>query len=101
MASIEEVRAAIAQAIDKASQSQSALQQAAELAEDAQQLLTSVTQGSVQADVETTNAQFAQVVSGVSIDERVLVGHATTSASHRRGEPSSHATTLRSSAARS
>ncbi|SDO83340.1 hypothetical protein [Lentzea jiangxiensis] len=66
MASIEEVRAAIAQAIDKASQSQSALQQAADLAEDAQQLLTSVTQGSAQADVETTNAQFAQVVSGVS-----------------------------------
>ena len=66
MASIEEVRAAIAQAIDKASQSQSALQQAAELAEDAQQLLTSVTQGSVQGDVETTNAQFQQVVQGVS-----------------------------------
>lgn len=66
MASIEEVRAAIAQAIDKAKSSASALQQAASLAEDAQQLMTSVTQGSVQADVETTNAQFAQVVSGVS-----------------------------------
>lgn len=66
MASIEEVRNAIAQAIDKASESQKALQQAADLAEDAQQLLTSVTQGSVQGDVETTNAQFQQVVQGVS-----------------------------------
>lgn len=66
MASIEEVRNAIAQAIGKAEESQRALQQAAGLAEDAQQLLTSVTQGSVQSDVDATNAQFAQVVSGVS-----------------------------------
>lgn len=66
MASIEEVRAAIAQAVDKATQSQAALQQAAQLAEDAQALLSSVTQGSVQNDVEQTNAHFAQVVGGVS-----------------------------------
>lgn len=66
MASIEEVRGAIAQAIGKASDSQKALQQAADLAEEAQQLIQTVTQGSVQSDVETTNAQFAQVVSGVS-----------------------------------
>jgi uncharacterized phage infection (PIP) family protein YhgE len=65
MASIEEVRAAIAQAVEKAGQSAAALQQAAELAEDAQALLSTATQGSVQADVEQANAQFAEVVNGV------------------------------------
>ncbi|MEU5694886.1 hypothetical protein [Actinosynnema sp. NPDC020468] len=65
MASIEEVRAAIAQAVDKAGQSAQALQQAADLAEDAQALLRQATQGSDQSDVEQANAQFAQVVSGV------------------------------------
>ncbi|MEU4763437.1 hypothetical protein ACIQMJ_02220 [Actinosynnema sp. NPDC091369] len=66
MASIEEVRAAIAQAVEKAGQSVNALQQAADLAEDAQALLSTATQGSVQADVEQANARFAEVVSGVT-----------------------------------
>lgn len=66
MASIEEVRAAIAQAVDKADQSVKALQQAADLAEDAQALLSTATQGSAQGDVEQANAQFAAVVNGVS-----------------------------------
>jgi hypothetical protein len=65
MASIEEVRAAIAQAIEKAGQSAAALQQAAELAEDAQALLSTAVQGSAQSDAEQANAQFAEVVSGV------------------------------------
>jgi hypothetical protein len=65
MASIEEVRAAIAQAIEKAGQSAAALQQAADLAEDAQALLSNAVQGSGQGDAEQVNAQFAQVVSGV------------------------------------
>ncbi|PRY46496.1 hypothetical protein [Umezawaea tangerina] len=66
MASIEEVRAAIAQAIEKAGQSAAALQQAADLAEDAQALLSSAVQGSAQSDAEQANAQFAEVVNGVS-----------------------------------
>ncbi|GAA2680944.1 MULTISPECIES: hypothetical protein [Actinosynnema] len=72
MASIEEVRAAIAQAVDKANESAKALQQAASLAEDAQALLNSATQGSVQSDVESANAQFAQVASGVSDLQKYL-----------------------------
>ncbi|CCH27919.1 hypothetical protein ABZ816_06380 [Actinosynnema sp. NPDC047251] len=72
MASIEEVRAAIDQAVDKATQSQQALQQAADLAEDAQALLSTATQGSVQADVEQANGQFAEVVSGVSDLQKFL-----------------------------
>jgi hypothetical protein len=66
MASIEEVRAAIAQAIEKAGQSAAALQQAADLAEDAQALLSTAVQGSAQSDADQANAQFAEVISGVS-----------------------------------
>ncbi|MEV0679805.1 hypothetical protein AB0I60_25090 [Actinosynnema sp. NPDC050436] len=72
MASIEDVRSAIAQAVEKATQSQQALQQAADLAEDAQALLSTATQGSVQADVEQANGQFAEVVSGVSDLQKFL-----------------------------
>ncbi|XVV04436.1 hypothetical protein ACQPW3_03185 [Actinosynnema sp. CA-248983] len=72
MASIEEVRAAIAQAVEKAGQSAQALQQAADLAEDAQALLSTATQGSAQADVEQANAQFAEVVSGVTDLQKFL-----------------------------
>jgi hypothetical protein len=72
MASIEEVRAAIAQAVEKAQQSAAALQQAAELAEDAQALLSTAIQGSAQSDAEQANAQFAQVVSGVGDLQKFL-----------------------------
>jgi len=72
MASIEEVRAAIAQAIEKAQGSAAALQQAAELAEDAQALLSTAIQGSAQSDAEQANAQFAQVVSGVGDLQKFL-----------------------------
>lgn len=72
MASIEEVRAAIAQATEKARASAAALQQAAELAEDAQALLGVALQGSTQSDAEQANAQFAQVVSGVGDLQKFL-----------------------------
>jgi len=65
MATVEEVRTAIAQAVGKANDSINALQQAADLAEDAQALLSQTTQGSGQSEVEQANAHFAQVASGV------------------------------------
>ncbi|WP_447005483.1 hypothetical protein ACRAKI_02805 [Saccharothrix isguenensis] len=74
MASIEEVRAAIAQAVEKADQGIKALQQAADLAGEAQALLSTATQGSNQADVEQANASFAEVVNGVS-DLQQHLGH--------------------------
>lgn len=72
MASIEEVRAAIAQAVEKGGQSAAALQQAADLAEDAQALLSTATQGSMQADVEQANAHFAEVANGVGELQKFL-----------------------------
>ncbi|WP_434451791.1 DddA-like double-stranded DNA deaminase toxin [Lentzea sp. E54] len=50
--------------LDKAAQAGEALQQAAELAEEAQHHLVSAVEGSLQGDAEATNAQFAAVVSG-------------------------------------
>lgn len=66
MTSIQDVRAAIAQATEKAQASAAALQQAADLAEDAQALLNTAVQGSNQSDVDKTKAQFAKVVSGTA-----------------------------------
>lgn len=48
--------------LDKAAEAGTALQTAAELAEDAQRHPLFAAEGSLQADVETTNAQFAEVV---------------------------------------
>lgn len=66
MSNIEAIRAAIAQAVSKASDASSGLNQVAENAEDAQQLMNTVTQGSVQGDVETVNALFEKVKSVAS-----------------------------------
>lgn len=66
MASIGEVRGLIEQAIAKANDSVNALQQAADLVEEAQALLSSATQGSNRSEAEQVNARFADVVSGVS-----------------------------------
>jgi len=75
MTNIQEVRAAIAKAIEKAGQSSAALQQAADLAEDAQALLSTAVQGSAQSDAEQANAQFADVISGVSdLQKRLSAG---------------------------
>ena len=60
MASIEEVRAGIAAANDKASESLGALQQAHSSLEQAQGTLMRATEGSGQADVSEANGLLAQ-----------------------------------------
>jgi hypothetical protein len=66
MASIEEVRAGIALANDKAAESLGALQQAHSSLEQAQGALMRVTEGSAQADVSEANALLAQAVGSVT-----------------------------------
>jgi ATP/maltotriose-dependent transcriptional regulator MalT len=66
MASIEEVRAGIALANQKASESLGALQQAHSQLEEAQQSLTRVTEGSGQSDVHDANGQLRQAVQSIS-----------------------------------
>jgi hypothetical protein len=65
MASIEEVRAGIALANDKASESLGALQQAHSSLEQAQGELQRVTEGSTQADVSEANGLLAQAVGSI------------------------------------
>jgi hypothetical protein len=65
MASIEEVRAGIALANDKASESLGALQQAHSSLEQAQGALMRVTEGSSQADVNDANGLLAQAVGAI------------------------------------
>jgi replicative DNA helicase len=65
MASIEEVRAGIALANDKASESMGALQQAHESLEQAQSALLQVTEGSNQSDVSEANGLLAQAVGSI------------------------------------
>lgn len=62
MASVEEVRAGIALANQKASESVAALQQASACLDEAQAALTTVTQGSAQADAEQANGLLAMAV---------------------------------------
>ena len=66
MASIEEVRAGILSANDKASESLGALQQAHSSLEQAQGELARVTEGSGQADVSEANGLLAQAVTSVT-----------------------------------
>ena len=65
MASIEEVRAGIALANDKASESLGALQQAHASLEQAQGALMRATEGSGQADVTEANGLLAQAVGSI------------------------------------
>lgn len=65
MASIEEVRAGIAQANEKASESLNALQNAQASLEQAQSELQRITEGSAQSDVNEANNMLAQAVSGI------------------------------------
>jgi methyl-accepting chemotaxis protein len=66
MASIEEVRAGISLATQKAEESLGALQQAQSHLEEAQGSLTRVTEGSAQSDAQEANAQLQQAVSSIS-----------------------------------
>jgi hypothetical protein len=65
MASIDEVRAGISLANDKASESLGALQQAHSSLEQAQGVLMRVTEGSAQADVSDANGLLAQAVGSI------------------------------------
>lgn len=66
MASIEEVRAGINAANDKANESLGALQQAHASLEQAQGELMRVTEGSGQADVSEANSLLAQAVNSIT-----------------------------------
>lgn len=72
MASLEEIGDGLNRVLNKAAEAAAALQTAAELAEDAQQLLLAAAQGSLQADVDLTNAEFAAVVIGAQELHRSL-----------------------------
>ena len=65
MASIDEVRAGIAAANDKATESLGALQQAHASLEQAQSTLMRATEGSGQADVTEANGMLAQAVGSI------------------------------------
>ena len=65
MASIDEVRAGISLANDKANESLGALQQAHASLEQAQGALMRVTEGSGQADVTEANGLLAQAVGSI------------------------------------
>ncbi len=65
MASIEEVRAGIAAANDKATESLGALQQAHASLEQAQGALMRATEGSGQADVTDANGLLAQAIGSI------------------------------------
>jgi hypothetical protein len=65
VASIEEVRAGIALATDKANESLGALQQAHASLEEAQGALLRATEGSGQADVTEANGLLAQAVGSI------------------------------------
>ena len=65
MASIEEVHAGIRLAVDKASESLGALQQAYVSLEQALGVLQHSTEGSPQADVSRATGLFSQAVNGV------------------------------------
>jgi uncharacterized phage infection (PIP) family protein YhgE len=66
MASIEEVRAGIDGAKEKASESLGTLQQAQSALEEAQAQMQQVTEGSGQADVSEANAMLAQAVTSIT-----------------------------------
>ncbi len=66
MASFDEVRAGIALANDKASESLGALQQAHSALEQAQGMMLRVADGSGQADVSEANGLLAQAVGSIT-----------------------------------
>lgn len=66
MASIDEVRAGIALAVDKAGDAQGAIQQAQSEMEQAQQALQRATEGSQQSDADEANNLFQAVISALA-----------------------------------
>lgn len=72
MASIEEVRAGIGLATDKASESLGALQQAHSSLEEAQGLLMQATEGSAQADAPEATGLLTQAISSITEVEQAV-----------------------------
>ncbi|SDM55626.1 SCP1.201-like deaminase [Lentzea albidocapillata subsp. violacea] len=66
MVSLREIGESLNRVLDKAAEAGAALRTAAELAGDARDLLESAGGGSLQADVEVSNAQFAEAVEGIA-----------------------------------
>jgi hypothetical protein len=66
MPGVEEIRAGIALANEKASASIAALQQAAQALEEAQQSLAQATSGSAQEDVSQAHGLLAETVQGIT-----------------------------------
>ncbi|GAA1980706.1 MULTISPECIES: hypothetical protein [Amycolatopsis] len=66
MAGVEEIRAGIALANEKASASIAALQQAAQALEEAQQSLAQATQGSTQDEVAQAHGMLAEALQGIT-----------------------------------
>ena len=74
MASIEEVRAGIGLAKDKAEESLGALQQAHSSLEEAQGLLTRATEGSSQADAPEANNLLAKAIDSITEVQQAVQG---------------------------
>lgn len=66
MAGVEEVRAGIALANQKASEAVAALQQATQTLEEAQQALASATQGSGQEDIQHAYGMLAEALQNLN-----------------------------------
>ncbi|SFA72340.1 hypothetical protein SAMN05216266_10160 [Amycolatopsis marina] len=66
MPGVEEIRAGIALANEKASASIAALQQAAQSLEEAQQSLTAATTGSTQEEVNQAHGLLAEALQGIN-----------------------------------
>lgn len=66
MASLGEIGEGLHRVLNKAAEAGAALRTAAELVGDAQGLLQSAAEGSLQEDVETANARFAEAVEGIA-----------------------------------
>ena len=74
MAGVEEVRAGIALAKDKAAASVAALQQAAMALEEAQQTLSQATSGSNQQEVTQAHGMFAEALHSISGTQSTIEG---------------------------
>ncbi|WP_258952106.1 hypothetical protein [Lentzea californiensis] len=66
MVSLGEIGQSLNRVLDKAAEAGAALRTAVELAENARDLLQSASGGSLQADVEASNARFTQAVEGIA-----------------------------------
>jgi hypothetical protein len=78
MASVEEVRAGIAMANEKASESISALQQATMALEQAQTAFANATEGSTQVDIHQASGLLAQAIANITDAQHSVIAGITT-----------------------